>query len=778
MMKSSIHLLLACSFVLLSMAVQGQGNDLRIGEWKAIIPYNYGDQVTQDDNQIYYASNLGLIIIDKDNLFDRRRLSRVDGLSDTDILFCIYEEVSESLVLIYESLVIDIIGPNGIRSNLDLKNYNFTQGVKVVNSVSTDTNGGILISGNFGLSRFDVIKEEFTFNARKTDLEVYDATVWNNHYYTSTSEGIFFTQIDDINLDNFTTWTYLEHTDIPTEYESFCVVEFNNELYFGADHHVFKYDGSNFTIELTDEIYFPLYLNSDYGQLLTHLGCPGDYCEGPLFRKEVGQVFEDISQDAQNCFGQHNTAIADQSGRIWLGDGFDNFRYLRLEEGAYTCSNLFSSTIPGSGVFDIELNEDELWVAGGGYDVNYDYLFNNTGLMGYTGNSWAEYPNNNYPNIPELLDITCVEVHPETKDVYFGSYLDGLVHFDRTQDVMTYYDDSNSSLNNIAGDPTRTRVADIAFDDSLNLWIANFGGEQPISVLTNDGQWANFTAPALNLNKVTIDANGYKWFVAAGGQSGVIVYDSGLLPLDPSDDRIKVLTSNNSNLPTNNVNCVVVDKEGDVWVGTQEGPIVFDCSSLIFEDQGCQGSLRIGETDNIGAYLLETENINCIGIDGANRKWFGTDNGVFIQSPSGEEGVFNLNIDNSPLFSNSVKAISFDPNTGEAYIGTSKGILVYRGEAVDGEVYHQQLEVFPNPVRPDYEGPIAIRGLAENSRIKITTIDGKLVYELDALGGQAVWDGRDLNGNRPETGVYLIFATSDANFNKPTTATGKFMFIK
>ena len=93
MMKSSIHLLLACSFVLLSMVVQGQGNDLRIGEWKAIIPYNYGNQVTQDDNQIYYASNLGLIIIDKENIFDRRRLSRVDGLSDTDILFCIYEEV-------------------------------------------------------------------------------------------------------------------------------------------------------------------------------------------------------------------------------------------------------------------------------------------------------------------------------------------------------------------------------------------------------------------------------------------------------------------------------------------------------------------------------------------------------------------------------------------------------------------------------------------------------------------------------------------------------------
>ena len=104
--------------------------------------------------------------------------------------------------------------------------------------------------------------------------------------------------------------------------------------------------------------------------------------------------------------------------------------------------------------------------------------------------------------------------------------------------------------------------------------------------------------------------------------------------------------------------------------------------------------------------------------------------------------------------------------------------MIIRGEAVDGGEFHSEVEVFPNPVRPDYDGPIAIRGVSENSRIKITTVDGKLVYETIALGGQAVWDGRDLKGRKPETGVYLIFVSSDENFDKPRTTTGKLLIVR
>jgi hypothetical protein len=35
------------------------------------------------------------------------------------------------------------------------------------------------------------------------------------------------------------------------------------------------------------------------------------------------------------------------------------------------------------------------------------------------------------------------------------------------------------------------------------------------------------------------------------------------------------------------------------------------------------------------------------------------------------------------------------------------------------------------------------------------------VYETKAQGGQAVWDGRDYNGVRAATGVYLVFSANE-----------------
>jgi hypothetical protein len=45
--------------------------------------------------------------------------------------------------------------------------------------------------------------------------------------------------------------------------------------------------------------------------------------------------------------------------------------------------------------------------------------------------------------------------------------------------------------------------------------------------------------------------------------------------------------------------------------------------------------------------------------------------------------------------------------------------------------------------------------------VKITDVTGKLVFQTRAQGGQAVWTGRDYTGHRPQSGVYLVFA-SDA----------------
>ena len=201
---------------------------------------------------------------------------------------------------------------------------------------------------------------------------------------------------------------------------------------------------------------------------------------------------------------------------------------------------------------------------------------------------------------------------------------------------------------------------------------------------------------------------------------------------------------------------------------------IFECDVI---NSDCPGSLRIGELDEFGAHLFEDQNIQTIAIDGANRKWFGTLSGIFVLSPSGEEQVASYTVDNSPLFDNQIIDIAFNHETGEAFIGTAKGLQVLRTEATKGgPINSNNVLVFPNPVRPEYTGLIAIKGLAQDADVKITDVNGTLVYETTALGGQAIWNGNDYNGRRANTGVYLVFSTNDNNTN-PEAIVAKILFV-
>jgi ligand-binding sensor domain-containing protein len=272
----------------------------------------------------------------------------------------------------------------------------------------------------------------------------------------------------------------------------------------------------------------------------------------------------------------------------------------------------------------------------------------------------------------------------------------------------------------------------------------------------------NFSAaPVTNLLQVAVDRNGYKWFVVAFN-GGVLVYDSGQDLDSPGDDRYRVITSSNSVLPTNNVNCIAVDLDGDVWIGTQQGTVSFECGSNVF-DAACKGSRRIVNVDGFNGYLFENEEIRTIAVDGANRKWFGTATGVFVQSPSGETQEAHFTSTNSPLLDNTVIDIAVNNVTGEVWIGTAKGLNSYRAEATQGnKLNSEKAYAYPNPVQPGYDGPIAIYGLARDANIKITDVSGQLVYEGKALGGQAVWNGRDYLGAGLQAGFisYLLPARS------------------
>ena len=230
------------------------------------------------------------------------------------------------------------------------------------------------------------------------------------------------------------------------------------------------------------------------------------------------------------------------------------------------------------------------------------------------------------------------------------------------------------------------------------------------------------------------------------------------------DDKMKKLTSlpGNGNLPSNEVECLAEDQDGEMWVGTDKGIAVFYCPDQVFSSSGCDAQQIFIQQDGHTQILLETEVVNTIAVDGANRKWIATQNsGAYLMSADGTQQIEHFTVENSPLLSNEIRSLAINPKTGEVFFGTADGIISYKSDATEGLEDYTDVYVYPNPVKPGYEGPIAITGLIENAIVKITDISGGLIYQTKALGGQAIWYGKNFKGEKAHSGVYMVFCSND-----------------
>jgi len=250
---------------------------------------------------------------------------------------------------------------------------------------------------------------------------------------------------------------------------------------------------------------------------------------------------------------------------------------------------------------------------------------------------------------------------------------------------------------------------------------------------------------------------------------------------DVSDDEYKIFSvvDRNGKVITNEIFSIAEDRNGNIWLGTNRGILVYYSPSRLFTDGTIYAQeIIVPRRDGTiyGDPLLETQKVTAIAVDGANRKWLGTEGGgVVLVSADGLEQIYNFTVSNSPLLSNNITDICIDHLTGEVFIGTDKGIISFMGEATGGAENYNNIVVYPNPVRETYQGNVIIKGLVEKTHVKITDISGNLVYETESLGGQALWDGRNFRGDRVATGVYMIYLSSSDGTMAEVT---KVLFIR
>ncbi len=323
-------------------------------------------------------------------------------------------------------------------------------------------------------------------------------------------------------------------------------------------------------------------------------------------------------------------------------------------------------------------------------------------------------------------------------------------------------------------------MSGLDFDTNHNLWIANDGGNSnPLVVHQSNGNWTSIAVPLPiadnRISQILADDGNQLWIIASP-VDGLICYNPGKSVDATSDDQWKGYHqgAGNGNLPDNHVLCLAKDKNGFIWVGTINGIGIIQCTTDVFDSRGCEAILPVVQFDNFAGYLFYNEQVQTITVDGANRKWVGTKNGVWLISADAQKIIHHFTEENSYLLSNDVKKIQVDPVTGEVFFATAKGICSFRGEATAGGETNSSVLVFPNPVPPGFNGTIGIKGLVNNAVVKITDLDGRLVYQTIALGGQATWDGRDYKGRPVATGVYLVLVSDESRQEKLVT---KIVFI-
>ena len=767
-----IALFTLLSFFIIKYTSAQIGTDLTIGQWKQHLPFIAGHYVTQSDDQIFYSTAQALVIIDKDE-HSIQRVTKVEGLSRVGIKLVKYNKGSEVLMIVYEDGAIDLVSEEGNKTLLGVPISSVILGEKRINDVFMANDSIAYLAGNFGVATLNVRRGLFP-NTIRTPIEVASVAVYNGVIYAALADGVYtITENTPKNIDDFSNWEWLAGTNgFPTDYTAGKMTLFNGNLYLDVSDSLYVFDGNDASYLHHESGFSVKYLSAEGTHLLAGLQCDtSEFCRGKVLVYDTDHNFREPASD---CLVFPLYAIEDEEGTIWFADISRNFKF--ETGGGGDCSEFVLDSYASKFAFDIAISDGKVWVASGGLDLTLSALFNIEGFSSYIDGDWEQYSLFTKPALAGVQDFLDMEIHPENGKIYAGAFLDALVEYDPVEDTYVVYQENGTTLRTHDDDPTRTRVAGIAFDNDNNLWICNNEAPSPLSVLKADGGWEAFDltcTPENGILRIVVDDFGNKWMMSNNGGVGVIVFNEGDINV-AADNQCRVINSNNSVLPTNDISTIEVDLDGAVWVGTKLGAVVFQCDPF---NPDCQGSRPFVEVDGFGANLLEDQDVTAIGIDGANRKWFGTQTGIFVMSPEGNEQIAKFTKENSPLFSDRISAIAFDHDTGEAWIGTSEGLISYRSDATLGGNFHSSnVLVFPNPVRPEYEGPIAIKGLAQDATVKITDVAGQLVYETDANGGQAIWDARDYTGRKVNTGVYLVFATS-RNSSNPDVAVAKILVV-
>lgn len=745
------------------LLAQGVG----IGEWQDHLPYYNCIAVADAGDKIYCATPYSLFSVNKeDNSIER--LNKITGLSDAGVSAISYSPDYKTLLIAYTNTNIDLLKDGKIINISDIKRKSIL-GNKTINKIMFIGKYAYLSCG-FGIVVLDVDREEvfdtYYIGPEGNRLNVLDLTLnpVDNQFYAATESGIFRAHAD-ANLAYYVSWVRDEGLPAPN----------------GKYNHIVAFAGKVYTNIIAkseptwDKDTTLVYANSEWNYF-----DPTNHTNRSCMRVSQGKLiicgflYVDMFDEQENSERIYtynpgnvrpNDAELDASRNVWIADN-DVGLVKRTTSG--TIEKILLDGPASPNVYAMDVKGTDLWVVPGGRDGAFVNQYQEGAFYTFGDSKWSSYNRVNAPFLDSIRDVLAVAVDPRNhKHAFLGTWGSGLFEY-LNGELVTFYNTENSTLQHSVFRPDWMAISGLCYDSDNNLWVANSSAANILSVYQNNNTWKSFnlgasgvSANGIDVGNLTIDKGGQKWMLQR--DHTMLVFNDNNTLDNTSDDKVKRLTQSvgNGGLIGNYIQCMAVDQDGAMWIGSDQGVAVFYNPENVFStsDFDCQ-KILVKQGENY-QYLLESESVTALAVNGDNQKWFGTDRaGVFLMSADGQEEIYHFTEENSPLLSNAITSIALN-STGDVFFGTSKGIISFKDKVIPSVPNNDSAYVYPNPVRAGYTGPIAITNLVKDTDIKITDMSGTLIFKTKATGGQAIWNGQNFDGRRANSGVYLVFISNE-----------------
>lgn len=728
--------------------------------WKGYFSYNEITDLSQSDTKIFAATENA--IFNQDMVTGNiKTTNTIDGLSGLTISAVYHSPTSKKTLVGYENGLIIVINEiDGSMLNVvDIINKSIPQNVKKVNHFM-EYNGIAYISCDFGIVQYNLntlqFGDTYFIGYLGAQINILQTTVFNGKIYAATRyNGIISADINNPNLNDYNQWT----TIVDSGWSGIAFLG-TNLLATTTNGSLQKLQGTSFTsVAQLPEPTIDTRSNGTYLTITTknHVF---------IYNSNLAQIADINSTQIQNVVAEFTCATVIGT-KVFIGT---------KENGVYSkelSGSVFENNTPDgpfrNAIFSIDTSTADLWAVYGGYNIDYNpFVYDSYGTVNVYGisklkkNGWLNIPYNTIKNAVgrDVNSMVRITVNPKNENqVYISSYHSGLLKMENEVPIALY-DETNSGLEPL-GTTGFVRVNGTAFDKDGNLWVANARCQNGLKVFKTNNQWQGYNIDFIilrlfEMGRLVIDKNGTKWMVTVN--DGIYAFNENY------NNRYKTLTEtpDTGNLPINDTRIIAIDNRNQMWIGTRKGLRVVSSVDTFFSDQQIDSQPIIIIEDNLAQELLYEQSITDIVVDGANNKWIGTvDSGVFYVSSDGQKTIYHFTTSNSPLPSNNINDIDINSKSGEVFFATTKGMVSFKGTSTGANDDLNNVYVYPNPVRPEYQGTVKISGLMDKAHVKITDIEGNLVNEVIAEGGTIEWDTTAFGKYKVASGVYMIFISSE-----------------